>query len=472
VLTLTALALAASCLAAPPIKAVLITGKNNHNWRYTSRVHRDTLEATGLFEVAITDTPETDLAKPGFLDGASVIILDYNDLDQPQRWGQAAEAQFLGAVSKGTGVVAIHAANNSFKGWAEYEKMLGLLWRDGAGHGRFHAFDIAWADPRHPVAAGMPVMKDHPDELYHGLTNPQRSEYRLLARAMSSKDSGGPGREEPMAITLTYGRGRVLATPLGHVWTGDDGSKVSVTDPQFKVFLSRAAEWAATGRVTQGTTWSDTRPQNTLTQAEQAAGWTLLFNGLDLTGWHAFGKGEPPASGWGVKDGALCFTPGSAGGDICTDGEYGDFELSLEWRVGPGGNSGIMYRCTEDLRYPWLTGREYQVLDDARHADGKKPKTRAACMYDMFACAYDVSRPAGEWNHARIIARGTRIEHWLNGFKVVEVDTAGEEYRLAFEASKFAQRPEYGKRATGRFSLQDHGDPVAYRNIKVRHLRD
>jgi hypothetical protein len=287
---------------------------------------------------------------------------------------------------------------------------------------------------------------------------------------MSAKETGGTGEYQPMVLTLAYGKGRVVATPLGHVWQGDDASKVSVTDPQFKALLARGAEWAAAGEVTLGTAWADVRTHNTLSEAEQAAGWELLFDGASTLGWHAWGKKTPPAAGWSVKEGTLTFTPGTAGGDVATDGEYGDFELSLEWRVAPGGNSGIMYRATEDHTYPWETGREFQVLDDARHADGKKPKTRAGCMYDMFPCAYDVSRPAGEWNHARIVAKGTAIEHWLNGYKVVDTDTQGLEYRTAYQASKFTKMPDYGTTMKGRISLQDHGDVVSYRNIKIRRL--
>lgn len=451
--------------AAQPIPTLLVTGENNHNWRYTSRVHADTLEATGRFSVTITDTPRTDLATPGFLAPYRLIVLDFNSAE---RWPAAAEEAFAAHVRNGAGVVSIHASNNAFPAWDDYERMHALMWRKGhTAHGRVHDFTVEFVDRDHPITRGFPDFTT-PDELYHNMVNPQNAPFRLLARAMSSKESGGSGTHEPMALAVEFGKGRVFATPLGHVWEKADSTKTSVVNPGFKALLVRGAEWAATGSVSYPPQWSDERTHNTLTPAEQAAGWRLLFDGVSGQGWHAW-RGEGfPSKGWRVQDGTLCFIPGDGGGDIATDDDYADFELSLEWKVGPAGNSGIMYRAAETKDYPWRTGREYQVLDDLRHADGKKPKTRAGCMYDLFALAHDTARPAGEWNHARIVARGTRLEHWLNGFKVVDVDTDSAEYAAAFAQSKFATWPGFGAPTSGRIALQDHGDPVWYRNIKVR----
>ncbi|CAG0990119.1 hypothetical protein PHYC_02242 [Phycisphaerales bacterium] len=465
---LAAVAVAAgSANAEPPIKTLLITGQNNHNWWYTSRVHEETLEATGRFDVTVTDTPETALADAAFVKGFQLFVLDYN---AEARWPSQAETNFTEAVKAGAGVAAIHSANNAFPGWSDYEKMLGLLWRKGeTGHGKFHEFKVEFVDKDHPITKGFADFST-PDELYHKMTNPQKAEYRLLARAMSSKESGGTGQFEPMALTIEFGKGHVFATPLGHVWVNSDESKASVLNPGFRTLLCRGAEWAATGKVTLGTEWKDTRPQNTLTAEEKTAGWALLFDGQTAIGWHGW-KMKELAKGWSVKDGTLAFTPTEGAADIATDEEFRNFELSLEWRVAPGGNSGIMYRCTEDHTYPWETGREFQVLDDAKHADGKKPKTRAGCMYDVFPLTRDTARPAMEWNRARIVCNGTKIEHWLNGFKVVETDTASEEYAKAVAASKFPSMPDYGKRDGGRIALQNHGDPVWYRNIKIRKIR-
>jgi type 1 glutamine amidotransferase len=466
-----AAALLAAVVAAPePIPTLLITGHNNHNWQYTSRVHADTLEATGRFAVTITDDPARTLADAAALAPYRLFVLDYNDIHDPRRWGEAAERNFVAAVEGGVGVVAIHAANNAFRGWADYERMLGLMWRDGTGHGRVHEFGVEWVDRDHPITRGMAEFTTR-DELYHDLVNSQNARYSLLARAMSSSESGGSGKHEPMAFTLAFGRGRVFATPLGHVWVNAEDTKSSITTPGFRTLLVRGAEWAATGAVTLPAEWRDVRAHNTLTPQEKAAGWRLLFDGRTTSGWRGYRKASlPENSGWTVRDGELAYAPGKAGGDIVTDEQFGDFELALEFKVAPGGNSGIIYRATEDHDYPWQTGPEFQILDDLRHGDKAKPTTRTGSFYDVFGCAFDTGRPAGEWNQARIVCRGGRIEHWLNGFKVVDLDLGSDEYKAAHARSKWTGMPAFATRAAGHVALQDHGDRVWFRNIKVRTL--
>jgi type 1 glutamine amidotransferase len=477
-LTLTVTTGAALAQGQPPIKALIVTGHNNHNWQYTSRVHADTLAWTGRFAVDITDDPATTLADAKGIAKYQVFVLDYNDSQAPKRWGDAAEKNFVAAVSGGTGVVVIHSANNAFPGWVEYEKMVGLLWREGTGHGAFHEFDVKILDKTHPITAGMADMKSHADELYHKLVNTQGAKYLLLAAAFSATDKGGTGQDEPMALTLEYGKGRIFHTPLGHVWTGAQNQKASISDPQFKTLLCRGAEWAATGKVTLPAAWGDwgdSVNHNVLTPEEKAAGWEMLFDGkAGGAKFRGFKKDKLPAA-WTVEKGTLHFVPPAEGanverGDIVTLDEYGDFEFAVSWKVAPGGNSGIMYRSTEDHNYPWETGPEMQILDNERHNDGKSPLTSAGALYALKACAYDVARPAGEWNHARVKVVGTKIEHWLNGFLVVEIDLAGEEYKKLHAGSKFTQMPDFGTRSKGHIALQDHGDNVWFRDIKVRRL--
>lgn len=453
----------------PTIHALLITGHNNHNWRYTSRQHEDTLEATGRFTVDITDEPAKTLADAAALKKYQVFILDYNDSQEAKRWGDAAEKNFTEAVNSGTGVVAIHSANNAFKGWADYEKMLGLMWREGTGHGDFHTFDVTITDKDHPITRGLSDFSKHPDELYHKLVNSQNAQYHLLANAKST-EKGGSGAVEPMAFTLEFGKGRIFATPLGHVWLNSPRNKPSISDPNFRTLLARGTEWAATGKVTLPTTWSDVRPHNVLTSEEKAAGWVLLFDGKSTTNFRSFKQKTFPDKGWSVENGVLKHAAGAGGGDLITDGEYGDFEFVCDWKMSTGGNSGIIYRSTEDHDYPWQTGPEYQLLDDLNHADGKNPKTCAGTMYAVAACAHDMLRPVGEWNHARIVAKGTRIEHWLNGVKVVDLDLAGDAFRKAKDESKWKDAKDYASKAKGHIALQDHGDLVEFRDIKVKKL--
>lgn len=465
-----AAALSAAAGADQPIRVLLITGANNHNWRYTSRYHADTLTATGLFDVTITDEPWTDLADAKNLKGIQVFVIDYNDMGNDKKWGDAGQKNFAAAVDAGAGVVAIHSADNAFKGWAEYEKMLGLMWRDGAGHGKFHAFDVAITDHDHPITKGLSDFKAHPDELYHKLTNTQNVKYHLLAQAMSDKDTGGTGNLEPMAVTLEYGKGRVFATPLGHVWDGSQDSKSSIADPNFKALIARATEWAATGKVTQTATWTDHATHNTLTAKERAEGWKLLFDGTNTPAFKQWKHDGWPGEGWEIKDGTIHRPAGKGVGDICTLEEFGDFEFVCDWKIAQGGNSGIMYRCTEDHTYPWETGPEYQLLDNQRHQDGKKPQTSAAAMYDIKPADKDVIRPAGEWNHARIVLKGNHIEHWANGFKVMEIELGSEEFKKLHAASKWPAMKDYATKSKGRIALQDHGDEVWFRDIKVKAL--
>jgi hypothetical protein len=173
-------------------------------------------------------------------------------------------------------------------------------------------------------------------------------------------------------------------------------------------------------------------------------------------------------AGWQVIDGAL--TRVDTAGDIVTNDKYGNFELALEWKVTEGGNSGIFYRVGEDSDYPWQTGLEMQVLDDARHPDGRSPLTSAGALYAIYPAPRGVVRPAGEWNAVRIVVNGHHIEHWLNGVKVVDAETASSDWEARVKQSKFATMPRYGKEDTGYIGLQDHGDRVAYRNIRIRTL--
>ena len=206
-----------------------------------------------------------------------------------------------------------------------------------------------------------------------------------------------------------------------------------------------------------------------------AEGWVELFDGETLDGWRGFNRADAPRA-WSVEDGALTFTPGTDdGGDLMAEGVYGDFELELEWNVGACGNSGVFYAVEEGdgLDAPWRTGLEMQVLDDACHPDGKYPSHRAGALYDLYVPLAEAARPAGDWNRARIVVRDGRIEHWLNGQQLVDAEMGTDDWRARIAASKFRDAgafPAYGTRQRGRIGVQDHGDPVAYRNIRIRAL--
>jgi len=190
-----------------------------------------------------------------------------------------------------------------------------------------------------------------------------------------------------------------------------------------------------------------------------------LFNGRTLEGWRGF-KSDAPPSGWSVVDGTLART--GSGGDIVTVDEFGDFDLRLQWKISEGGNSGIIFRVVNVGTEVWESGPEMQILDNARHADGKNPLTSAGANYGLQAPVRDVTRPVGEWNDARLIVAGAHVEHWMNGVKVVEYDLWSPAWESLVKASKFVTMPAYGRAKRGRIALQNHGDPVWFRNITIQ----
>lgn len=448
-----------------PIPALIVSGANNHDWKYTAKQLERTLLECGRFTVETTDEPAKTFADPKALARFRVLVLNYNG----PRWGEPAETNFLAAVAGGTGVAVIHAADNAFTGWTEYEKLVGDLWRDGTGitpgtsHGAFHAFDIHVTDREHPITRDLPDLVGHPDELYHLLVHTPGVERRVLATAWSAPDKGGTSEEEPMVIVQNYGKGRVFHTPLGHVWTGVEASHVTWEDAHLRLLVARGTEWAATGDVTLPAALP-----NELTRSERLAHFRMLFDGRTTNGWRGYRKEGFPEKGWEIADGTLHAQGG--GGDLVTVDEFGDFELRFDWKVAAGANSGVMYRTGEDADAPYMTAPEYQVLDDSRHPDGKEPRTSAAALYGLYAAENKALRPVGAWNEGRIVVQGNHVEHWLNGVKVVSAELGSDEWKQKVAASKFAAWPLFATKAKGRIDLQDHGDEVWYQSLRIREL--
>ncbi len=198
-----------------------------------------------------------------------------------------------------------------------------------------------------------------------------------------------------------------------------------------------------------------------------AGPWQTLFDGGDLKAWTTFGKPEA-AIAWKVEAGVLAGNKGA--GNLATRETYADFELELEWRISAGGNSGIMFRVDPKAARPPMSGPEIQILDDARHKDGKSALTAAGALYAMYAPAKPAAKPVGEWNTTRLKVQGARVQHWLNGELVVDAQIGSAEWEQRKAASKFAKFPEYGRAAAGVILLQDHGDPVWFRSIRIRRL--
>lgn len=216
-------------------------------------------------------------------------------------------------------------------------------------------------------------------------------------------------------------------------------------------------------------------PMNTLTQQEKDDGWKMLFDGKTTAGWRGYNKNQFPRSGWSVNDGTL-MNDGSGGGDIVTDQKYSDFILELDWKISKAGNSGIFYRGIEQPGQPiYWSAPEMQVLDNERHPDANKGKNgnrKAGSLYDMIPAQPQTTKPAGEWNHVKIVVNGAHVEHWLNGSKVVEYELWTPEWYTKVRDSKFKCHPAYGDAHEGLIGLQDHGNKVWYKNIKIKELKD
>lgn len=220
----------------PPakLKVLILSGANNHNWKATTPALKQILEDSGRFECEVTEKPaECNLETFKKYD---VVLSDYNG----PRWGEAAEQGLLEYVRGGGGFVVVHAANNAFSNWPEYEVLIGVAWRQGAGHGNRHSFAVKIVNPDHPITQGMKDFQHNVDELYHRLKRAEN--VNILAVAHSDPAQRGTGEDEPMLVTVDYGQGRVFQTVMGH--------DVNAHGVGFKCTLLRGTEWAATGKVT------------------------------------------------------------------------------------------------------------------------------------------------------------------------------------------------------------------------------
>ncbi|HWK03392.1 MAG TPA: DUF1080 domain-containing protein [Puia sp.] len=213
--------------------------------------------------------------------------------------------------------------------------------------------------------------------------------------------------------------------------------------------------------------------QNTLSTAEINKGWKLLFDGSTTNGWHSYGQTKALAQ-WEAKDGALHLDKSKGGdGDLVTDGTYSNFDLKLEWKISPKGNSGILFYVQEDtVKYeePYYTGPEMQVLDNDGHPDGKIHKHRAGDLYDLIPCTRETVRPVGEWNEAEISSKNGELKLYLNGVNVVTTTLWDDNWKTLVAGSKFKRWPDFGTFKSGKIDLQDHNCEVWYRNIKIKEL--
>jgi Domain of Unknown Function (DUF1080) len=251
------------------------------------------------------------------------------------------------------------------------------------------------------------------------------------------------------------------------------------------LFISTIALFACNNNATTVTTEKDTTigqkeiSANQLTEEQKAEGWQLLFDGQTTKGWHKYGN-EPVGSAWKIKDGSLVLDTTEkadwqtkGGGDILTDSAFENYHFKVDWKIAPGGNSGIIFNIYEDkpkYEYAWYTGMEMQVLDNNGHSDAKIIKHRAGDLYDLISSARETVKPVGEWNHAEIKCLNGKLDLYLNGENVVSTTLWDDAWKKLVAGSKFKDMPAFGTIKKGRIGLQDHGNEVQFRNIMIKNL--
>lgn len=479
--------------AAEPLKALIIDGQNNHKWQETTPLIRQTLENSGRFTVDVATSPprggEMSTFAPKF-SAYDVVVSNYNG----EPWSESTREAFDKYVSDGGGFVAVHAADNAFPTWQAYNRMIGLggwggrneksgpyvRWRDGrivrdtqpgrgGSHGRRHPFLVVVRDTKHPITAGLPSSwMQAEDELYAQLRGPAENMH-VLATALSAKNTGGTGEHEPILMTIGYGEGRVFHTTLGHDTKAMNGVA-------FQVTLQRGAEWAATGKVTFPDVGPETLPADVPARRDpaeitadaktasrggppslDAKGWQSIFNGKDLSGWSQ----KNGTATYRVEDGVVIgkTAKGSPNSFMCTEKDYGDFELAFEVNVDKGLNSGVQIRSQSKPDYK--NGRVHGPQVEIETAPGE-----AGYIYSEGTGRGWISKDQpikdayqnDQWNQYLVRAVGDRLQVWVNGRKVEDLED-----------------PESHK--SGFIGLQVHGIPqdagpfeVRWRNIQIRPL--
>ena len=204
--------------------------------------------------------------------------------------------------------------------------------------------------------------------------------------------------------------------------------------------------------------------------SDKTQNWVILFDGGSVDQWRGYKQDNFPKDGWAVDNGALKTIVGGNRVDIITKDIYENFELVLEWRVSPAGNSGIFYFATEESDYIWQTAPEMQVLDDSAHPDGKRAVTSAGSLYALISPTVNSLKPVGEFNEARIKVKNDQVEHWQNGKKVLAYEYGSDTINELIAKSKFKSMPLFAKANSGHVGLQHHGEEVWFRNIRIRKL--
>ena len=482
---------AGTCGAATKISVLIIDGQNNHDWKATTPLIKTTLEGCGKFDVDVMTSPAKgkDMGSfaPSFSD-YDVVVSNYNG----QPWSEETQQSFEEFVSRGGGLVSVHAADNSFPKWDAYNRMIGLggwggrneksgpyvRWKEdlgrftrdmsagkGGSHGKRTPFLVVVRDHDHPITRGLPgQFMQTADELYGKLRGPAENMH-VLATGFSNPATGGTGEHEPLLMIVQFGEGRVFHTTLGHDTNAIQGVA-------FQVSLQRGTQWAATGDVTlppisQSVLTSDeaaTRDPATIepdalaTMPDFNSGdWQSLFNGTDLEGWTQ----KNGTATYRVEEESIVgkTTEGSPNSFLCTDKEFGDFELTFEVNVDTGLNSGVQIRSQskKDYKNGRVHGPQVEIESAPGEsgyiygeATGRDWITKQQPIKDVYK--------NDQWNRFVVRAKDDRIQTWVNGRAIADIRDS--------ESSR-----------KGFFALQVHGIDkesgpfeVRWRDIRVRQL--
>ncbi len=439
-------------------KTLIVDGQNNHKWQETTPLIKATLESTGRFQVDVATTPAKggDMSQFNPVFGNyDVVVSNYNG----EPWSAATSKSFEAFVSGGGGFVCVHAADNSFPQWPEYNEMIGIggwggrneksgpyvRWREGkfardaqagrgGSHGKRHAFEVIVRDPSHPITRGIPTSwMQSEDELYAELRGPATS-MDVLATAFSDKATGGTGEHEPMLMVIPFGKGRVFHTTLGH-------DAVAMSGAGFQITLQRGAEWVVTGEVTQPavTAAELTNKEPALRDPKElklpigfekadfsvapnieGSGWVSLFNGKDLSGWAQ----KNGTATYAVEDQCVVgrTAVGSPNSFMCTTQDYGDFELTFEVKVDNALNSGVQIRSKSlaNKDNGRVHGPQVEIESSPGEAGYVYGESTGRGWLSPNQPQHDAIKN-NQWNRYVVRAVGPRIQTWINGRKIEDI---------------------------------------------------
>lgn len=355
------------------------------------------------------------------------------------------QTAFLQFIRNGGGFVGIHSATDTFYDWPEYGELIGGYFDN---HPWREEVSVRVEDRDHPATRHLAARFQINDEIYQ-FKKWSRDRVNVLMSldtqsVDTTKDSVHRNDNDfALAWSHSYGKGRVFYTALGHeetVWQDDRFQRLIVN----------------------GIVWAIGDVRNT-TDTE----WKPLLDEQVVSTWRGYQRESMP-DGWQMVDGVLARI-GDAG-DIITTDQFENFELRFDWKVEPGGNSGVFFGVGEDGAVAWHSGPEYQLLHNAGHPDGKAPITAAGSNYAVHPPIADMTRPVGEWNRSRLRVNRGHVEHWMNGMYLLSYQIGDTEWQRRVTDSKFSELPLYGQSRRGHIAIQDHGDPVWFRNMRIRVL--